>query len=96
MYEVLSDIMQAEGMNQADVASALGVSQATVSRWVSGKKVPARDSAVRLVIWSPDEYRASVIEWLFPPVPTAPEIKRAVLAAAGAAVDEIMGGECPS
>jgi len=48
-------------MNQAALARACGVSGATVSRWLSGDRVPGRDSATRLrdlfgidpALWSP-------------------------------------------
>lgn len=39
---------EAKGLNQKEVASALGVSQPTVSDWEAGRKTPTRKNLLRL------------------------------------------------
>ena len=87
MYQVLYDAMSHAGMTQVELSRELGVSQATLSRWLSGSQQPSREAAVKIATWAPSEFRAELIRDLFPEPPNDVDIKRAVIAA----VDRAMG-----
>lgn len=44
----LKDARRKKGLNQKEVAAALGVSQPTVSDWEAGRKMPTRKHLLRL------------------------------------------------
>lgn len=46
--EALDKIMKARGLKQTDVETAVGVTQGTVSRWLSRQRTPGREPAIRM------------------------------------------------
>lgn len=44
----IKEARDAKGFNQKEIASALGVSQPTVSDWEAGRKMPTRKNLLRL------------------------------------------------
>lgn len=46
---LLAELREDAGLSQGDLARALGVSQASVSRWESGDQVPRAHRALELV-----------------------------------------------
>jgi transcriptional regulator with XRE-family HTH domain len=47
-YKSLADYLERSGVNQADLARALGVAQSLISRWASGASVPRPKRALQI------------------------------------------------
>ena len=43
-----ADALKAHDLRQADVALVFGVTNATMSRWIGGLRIPERESAIKI------------------------------------------------
>lgn len=55
----LTQYLTANGLTQSDAARALGVTHSTVSRWVSGLRLPSRDQYQAIYRWTGGEVSAN-------------------------------------
>lgn len=62
------------GLNQAEIARALGISRGRISDWKAGRRVPSTDRVVRLAILAEQDPR----EWVLrmQRVMLSPELRR--------------------